>query len=975
MTRLLERFARVALRVPLVTVLAILGVTVVLAGTAGRLVVDTGFGAFAPPGGPAERLEAIEERFGSGTTIQVVVDDGPGGDVLEQRALVDALALAERLEADPDIAPVLAEAGEESGAVITFAEPFARAADAADTTLAEADPFLLDVLVEAVLDSAGERVSGLLSDDLDVEARRARGGLIIVRLDGEAEPAEVAAAARAIEAVVDDSSVAEASLGVLSFTAIEDAVGATLQRDVPVLVSLSLLLVVLVLVVLFRSFLDVAVGLVGLGASIVWMVGIAALLGPSGLGLTGPFNQVSVAVPVLLIGLGIDYSVHLTTRYREERRKGARAEVAATTALTTVGIALVLATIASVAGFLSNLVTPLPPIRDFGIFAAIGIVAAFFVLAGLVVAVRVLADRRRDRRADRRAGRGDAAPPDASPTAPSGAAPASGAAAPGAPHEPPAWARGLTTLASRGGVAVTLVTVVALALGAYAASGLSTEFDERDFLPEGEPVLATLDRLEAQFGGGVTERTLVAVDGDLADPELLAAVAGFDAALDDADGVRLTEGEAEVSSWLAVRDRIAGEGRGVRERVIADLEVWLDPTTAAADVRIPRADELDVLAADLEGEVELPDAVRDALARRLPSGIAPAVALARTGDPAELERQLREAIAETLAEDRPRALTDDALAALITGGEDGVALEVLAEAGIADVLLTPDDRRALERLEALETVGAVDASEGTVLVRQLDVLRRIAPDQLDGALDDAGLLLSVSTRVGSEGAAELIAELDSQADAVREAGGEVTVVSQGFVQSDVVAQLASAQLASIAISLVAAALLLVVSSWVQAGAPMLGMIGILPSLVALVLMLGLMRVIGLPFNALTATVASIAVGIGVPYGIHLINRFREALGHGAGPEAAVAETLEETGPALVGSALTTGLAFAVLMLSSSTPLRQFGGVSTMMIVLAVLGCLVVQPAALVAWARRRERRGVGGSDAGAEAVVAAVGRA
>lgn len=948
MTGLLERFARVALRLPMATVAVIVAVTLLFAGAAQRLEVDTGVGGFAPPGGPAERLEAVEDRFGSGSTLQIVVDDGPGGDVLERRALVDVLALAEAIANDLDVAPVLAEPGSDAPSVVTFAEPFARGAEAADTTIAEADDFVLDVLLEAVLDGAGERVGGLLSDDLDTEAVRARAGLVVVAFDGAAEPEAVATAARAVERIVGERGVADASLGILSITAIEDAIGTTLARDVPVLLGLSLFLVVLVLAVLFRSVVDVVVGLVGLAASIVWMIGAAALLGPGGFGLSGPFNQVSIAVPVLLIGLGIDYSVHLTTRYREERRNGAAAVPAATTALTTVGIALVLATVASVAGFLANLVAPLPPIRDFGVFAAVGIVAAFLVLAGLVVSVRVLVDRRRDRR---RSGRPVGAP---SVSGATGHDPGE-ATTPvrGATVRPSRWAGALTGLASRGGVLVAVVTVVALALGGYAATGLSTEFDERDFLPEGEPVLATLDRLELRFGGGVSERTLVVLDGDLDDPAFLGAVARFSTELADVEGVRVSDGEAEVASWLALRDATVREGEGVRERVADDLEAWRDPAVAAADLRVPRPDELDLLVGDLAEGSEVPEELLGALERRLPDGVAPVVALARAGDPAELEQELREAIADTLAEDRPEALTDAAIDALVAAGPERLTLAALRTAGIDDAVLTDDDRRALERLEALEAEGVTDSTDGAVLVRQLAVLERLLPDELARTVDAEGSLVSISTGVGADGAAALIDELERRAEVVRDAGGRTTVVSSGFVQADVVEQLAAAQLASIAISLAAAALLLVVSSWAQARAPMLGMIGILPSLVALVLMLGLMRVIGLPFNALTATVASIAVGIGVPYGIHLINRFREALGHGADPEAAIAETLAETGPALVGSAVTTGLAFGVLMLSSSTPLRQFGLVSLMMIVLAVLGCLLVQPAALVAWARRR----------------------
>jgi hypothetical protein len=122
----------------------------------------------------------------------------------------------------------------------------------------------------------------------------------------------------------------------------------------------------------------------------------------------------------------------------------------------------------------------------------------------------------------------------------------------------------------------------------------------------------------------------------------------------------------------------------------------------------------------------------------------------------------------------------------------------------------------------------------------------------------------------------------------------------------------AAQLLAILISLVAAGVLLVTATLVSSRSVSLGLIGIVPSAVALVLVLGSMRVLGLAFNALTATVASIAVGIGVPYGIHLINRFRESRLRGMHADDAIRDSLRNTGAALIGSAVTTGLAFAVL---------------------------------------------------------------
>ena len=988
MRRLLDGFARLATRVPALTLLVLLGLTVAFGAAASTLEVDTGLEGFAPADGAAATLDAIEDRFTTSTSVQVLVDDGPAGNVVEQATLADALALGDVLAEDPAIAPVLAATGVDEDAVVTFALPLEGAAEATDDELGGLDDATFDSLAASVLDDGGDGATELFSDDLRTDPPRARSGLIVVDLDATAPSEDRAEAARAVQRVVDDHPVGDARRSVLSNVAVEDGAEAALQRDTPILLSVSLLLVVLVLALLFRSVTDVLVGFLGLMVTIVWTIGVIAILGPGNLGLTGAFNQVSIAVPVLLVGLGIDYSVHLTTRYREQRRLGDAAVRAARVALGTVGVALVLATAASVAGFLANFVTPVPPIRDFGIFAAVGIVAAFVVLGAAVPATRVLVDRRRDART---AGSGSApavadvsdagAATQVSPAPEAGPAPAVLAE-----QEPPAadgdeertgtamprWARLLTALATRRPGRTLAATVVALALGAWAASGLSTEFDERDFLPEGEPVLTTIDRLDEQFGGGVGERTFVLVDGDVRDPDLLAAVAELEDALAELDDVRTVDGDAEVESPMSLRDRIAGAGEGVRERLADDLETWDDPVAAAEDVELPEPDELDLEDEDLEGTVELPEELESALGDRLPTDRSALAALLATSDPDDLEDDLRERIASDLVDDRPEGLSDEGLATLAALEADELMLDGLEQAGFPLTELDAEDREQLERSERLEAIGDVEATDGETLVGHVEVLREEVPEDLAGVVDDDGLLVAVSTTAGQDGAARVTEQVSDLAAPVAAAGGEVTVASEPIVNQEIIDELSAAQLIAIGISLSAATVLLVVATWFSARAVGLGLIGIVPSVVALVLVLGAMRGLGLAFNALTATVASIAVGIGVPYGIHLINRFREAMGSGRDPDRAIGDALGNTGPALVGSAVTTGLAFAVLMLSTSTPLRQFGIVSTLMIGLALLGCLLVQPALLVLWGRRRMisggRRGRGSRRGGRSSV-------
>jgi predicted RND superfamily exporter protein len=933
--RLLDLLARLAVATPRLTLAGLLVVTIGLGAAATTLEVDTGVESFAPEGGIAATLDAIEDRFGTASSVQLLVDAGPAGTVLDQQGLLAAERLGDALRDDPTVTAALAPARSGRPPVITWGLPFFTAIEATGEPLAELDDRTLELLVGAVLDSAGEQVEPLLASDLETDPPRARSGLVQIELDTSVPSTERAEASRRIDTLAGEVDTGDLRVSILSMTAIEDGIDRALQRDMPVLLGTSLLLVLGVLGWLFRSVSDVLVGFLGLIASIVWMAGLGALLGPNGVGLIGPMSQIAIAVPVLLVGLGIDYSVHLTSRYREQRALGDAPEQAATVALRTVGIALALATIASVAGFLANVATPLPPIRDFGILAAVGIVSAFLLLGAIVPATRTLLDRRpraagaRGRAADRVGG------PD------------------------PRWVQVTSALATRHIAPVIAVTVVALLAGAAAASRLSTEFDEQDFLPDGDPVVALIDRLDRQFGGDVGERTYVVVDGAPRDPELLAAVARFERDLPALDGVRTAGDRADLVSPYELVDRLGEQGVLVRDRIAAELDDWLDPAAAAEQLPLPETIDPDLLA-DEAGGMEIPGELLAALRPRLPTGRDATVALAATADPSEIEREVRAALAEDIAAERPAELDEATLRSLAGAPPSELTLDRLDVSGYPLDRLDGSDLEQLELLEALEPTGwrpeagTLANPEGDVLRDQLAVVADREGDELARLLDDDGLLLILRTAGGADEAEALAADLQAAADPVVEAGGEVTVVSDPLMQAEIIASLSAAQLLAIMISLAAAAILLLTATLVSSRSAGLGLIGIVPSVVALVLVLGVMLPLGLAFNALTATVASIAVGIGVPYGIHLINRFREARDHGLHADDAIRDTLRNTGAALVGSAATTGLAFAVLLMSESTPIRQFGAVSTLMIGFALLACLLVQPALLVLWARRRD---------------------
>ena len=128
-----------------------------------------------------------------------------------------------------------------------------------------------------------------------------------------------------------------------------------------------------------RTFSDLLLSLGAILLSIGWMQGAGTILGPGYLDIIGAPNQVSQIAPIILIGLGVDYAIHFTSRYREEIGSGNTVSGSATSTLKSVGIALTLATLATIVGFLTNIVSPLPELKDFGILVSAGIFFAFLL--------------------------------------------------------------------------------------------------------------------------------------------------------------------------------------------------------------------------------------------------------------------------------------------------------------------------------------------------------------------------------------------------------------------------------------------------------------------------------------------------------------------------------------------------------------------------------------------------------------------
>ena len=142
------------------------------------------------------------------------------------------------------------------------------------------------------------------------------------------------------------------------------------------LVGIMALVVTLLLWLSLRRVSDVAIVAVGLTLSLLWMqgfIGWAIILGQK-IGFEVIFrSQFSNLLPILVLALGIDDSLHALHRYKEERRNGATPEEASHISVTRVGRAIMLTSTTTIVAFLANLTSDIAALRSFGIEAGFGV--------------------------------------------------------------------------------------------------------------------------------------------------------------------------------------------------------------------------------------------------------------------------------------------------------------------------------------------------------------------------------------------------------------------------------------------------------------------------------------------------------------------------------------------------------------------------------------------------------------------------
>ena len=153
-----------------------------------------------------------------------------------------------------------------------------------------------------------------------------------------------------------------------------------LGKDLQKLLPMVLLLTLIILFISFRSIRGVLLPTITVILSVIWTIGFMALV-------NRPLSTITNIMPILLIGVGSAYGIHIIARYREGLSDGLEKRQALMLSVEQTGIGVWLAAITTMVGFGSLALSDFKMIWEFGIFSAFGVFSAFVISVTFIPAV------------------------------------------------------------------------------------------------------------------------------------------------------------------------------------------------------------------------------------------------------------------------------------------------------------------------------------------------------------------------------------------------------------------------------------------------------------------------------------------------------------------------------------------------------------------------------------------------------------
>ena len=697
------------------------------------------------------------------------------------------------------------------------------------------------------------------------------------------------------------------------------------------LVGIMGVVVVFLLWMSLRRVSDVLIVGAGLSLALLWMQGSIGWIWIIG-DRTGyqiiARSQFSNLLPILVLALGIDDSLHALHRYKEERRNGADLLLSAHMSISKVGRAIMLTSLTTIVAFLANLSSNIAALRSFGVEAGLGVFSAF-VLTGLwVPLLRLDYDRYLDRKGKLMEEKKDLV------------------------HLVPSkWLSDTTSFSFEKAPLVAGITLILTVMALSPMAALEGDFQIDDFLDPESDFARGVNLASERFADG--EPGYILVEGDIANPRVLEAIEELRRNINshgegDPDQIsRTPTGQVEL---LGLDQIVLGTKAAMAWNITPYQEKGWDPALEDGGVGCNTS----FVYNPFEGKsVRLPE-LDDRECLIFIYGYVLNYGVPASGGYPEIPAPLVTEFIQTEDELDPNAhwRTKE--------GDAPNYVRMSMRFGLSDPEQFPLIEPALEQLvldmEPLANLSTtplhVRASISDALNDELHpiswaiptgdpVVRFVAADgmqdQMQGTLA-LGLIACMATLWWGYRPDGGIRERAKVRPKIKDlvysviASGAFTMISSWIIGWNYIPVI-------FPLSLIASLL------WGRT-AFLLSCITTIPIAVVIVWLYALIQLTGYGLNMITVSIAAISLGVGIDYVIHVIERFREEMEQSSNPSASIKAVGGASGLALVGSALSDIAGFLVIMQSSMGFFSTFGLFCAVMIGLALVASMVLAPAAL-----------------------------
>jgi predicted RND superfamily exporter protein len=199
--------------------------------------------------------------------------------------------------------------------------------------------------------------------------------------DNDARQAEIIE--RIQQAIDSRQSPARTEMTQTGLVVVLHEVTARLYEDLLAMLPISLIIVLGIMLWFHRNIFVVPVVLVPIFCALIWTLGLVRL---SGVVLT----PMIVAAGPILVGIGVDYGLHVANRIVEFREAGLPHRKATHNAMLTTGKATLLCALTDTIGFSALFISPIAPMRTVGLTMIIGVGCAFVLTVSMTPAIMKL---------------------------------------------------------------------------------------------------------------------------------------------------------------------------------------------------------------------------------------------------------------------------------------------------------------------------------------------------------------------------------------------------------------------------------------------------------------------------------------------------------------------------------------------------------------------------------------------------------